>query len=393
MHTVDKKPTLLLITTLIIWLIPFTLGCFHIIHQHFLDGVSKFYYDAAWRWIHHQSLYDFHDLGWGFVYAPSAAILYIPIAILPFKISEIIWRILSFGLLVLGTYKLSKLENKAQQLKCFFVVTLASAWPILTVVRDGQMHFILTGIIMLGLAAIANKHFWRAAMLIALSIALKPTAIVIYLLVLALYPKVRYKLLFTSLILMLLLLFTQNFNYVIQQHHAFLFSLKASIKGGVTSAQWAQLFGAIHFYTGHLAPANVQRVIRIIFAIITLSICYAAKKKMPEKQAIWYIYAIGTAYLMLFNVRTENNNYIMLAPAIGFILHSFLAQKKRLLSLLCIIIILLLWFNHPIAALLTPHNNIWLKPTAALMFYLMLLWVVITMPTSLSSATNSKQTA
>lgn len=395
-NIVDKKPTSLFIATLIIWLIPLTLGCLYIIHQHFLHGVSRIYYAAAWRWIHHQSLYNFNNLGWGFVYAPSAAILYTPIAILPLKISEIIWRILSFGLVVSGIYQLSKLENKTRRLKCFFIVTLVSAWPMFTVIRDGQMHFMLTGIIMLGLAAVANKHFWQAAMLTTLSIALKPTAIVIYLLVLTLYPKVRYKLIFTSLVLMMLLLFTQDFNYVIQQHYAFLYSLKASITGGVTASRWAQLFGAIHFYTGYFAPTNIQRFIRIIFAIITLSLCYFAKKKMPAKQTIWYIYAIGTAYLMLFNVRTENNNYIMLIPAIGFMLNSFLAQKKYLLSLMCIIMTLLLWFNHPLAALLTPHNNIWLKPTIALMFYFMLLWqtsCLITTPSALSSATNSQQTA
>ncbi|MGD9153661.1 MAG: glycosyltransferase family 87 protein [Gammaproteobacteria bacterium] len=392
-NTINKKQIYLLIATLIIWLIPLALGCIYTAHHHFLQGVSRIYYAAAWRWIHHQSLYDFQNLGWGFVYAPSSAILYIPIAILPLKISEITWRILSIGLLVLGVYKLSKLENAAQQFKCFFIVTLVSAWTMLTVVRDGQMHLILTGIIMLGLAAIANKYFWQAAILITLSIALKPTAIVMYLLVLILYPQVRYKLLFASLILILLLLFTQNFSYVIQQHHAFLYSLKASIKGGVTSTQWAQLFGAIHFYAGYLIPTNIQRAIRIIFAIITLLICYAAKKKMSTKQTVWYIYAIGITYLMLFNVRTENNNYIMLAPAIGFMLHNFLTQKKYLLSLLCVIMTLLLWFNHPLAAWITPHNNIWLKPTAALAFYLILLWRVITTPASLASATNSRQTA
>ena len=59
--------------------------------------VTGNYYDAALHWLQGIPLYS--GSGGGFIYLPQSAIAYIPFAVMPFPVSEIVWRLLNWTLI------------------------------------------------------------------------------------------------------------------------------------------------------------------------------------------------------------------------------------------------------------------------------------------------------
>lgn len=316
--------------------------------------VSFNYWLAAQHWLREESLYL--QTGKGFIYLPQAAILYIPLTWLPFPWSEAVWRLLSLTVFVWGLWRITPLlltptESHSVPV-AFFWLTLLAIPLCFNSVRNGQMHLLNTGILMLATVACQNRQWQKATFLITLAVFLKPTAIVFLLLTLGIYftETVGPFALWVSAF-MLLPWVTQSWGYVLSQWEDCWKML--IVASQPSSAQdWTQFFNLIS-QTGWETPPLWQNILRAVVALCTLWI----GRRSP---AIW-ILLLGMTYITLFNPRSELNDYMMLTPVLGYaFFHSATAKHKERLFFLFLITGGIIGGNY-LSNLLPGHHN-WAAP-------------------------------
>lgn len=357
--------------TISLWAL-FTLAVMYFLALHHFDrSVIHSYVHAGQHWLHGQNLYK-HS-GTGFIYFPQAAILYTPFSLFNKPTAEIIWRLFS---LAVYAYALSRLiKALPESLKVPYHLTISSIIGLALAfasARNGQMNILLMSLMIVGLIQIQQLQAWRAALCFTLGIAFKPTAFVWWLLSFVLYPRLRWPLVIGLLLFITLPFVFQTPSYVHAQYLGCAQMLHEAFQLGVEQhAHWAQLFGLLETFHIDL-PQHLETFIRLLAAISTLVCCWYTRKLDARTRFIW-IYAFAACYLMLFNPRTENNDYVTLAPTfIYFILESISLGYKRRIIFFIILLVMILG-SYKFGSLFTPGYVSWLTPLAAVGFTLFLL--------------------
>ena len=352
-------------TPILLW---YFAGFFFSHSYAFFHQVDIFYYNAGQAWLHKNALYN--GQANSFVYLPTSAALFSPLSLLPLKLFEMVFRLLSLGVITLGIFLFVRDTAKENASRIFFYSLLATVLTSQAALFVGQLHILTTGIMLLGFSAIAREKWWQAAILLTLALALKPTSLILFLLAFALYPKqLSLRLTFCALLAFGLSFVLQSPDYVLNQYISFAHNFAAAMRhDGNNPQQWATLFGAIAFYTHHFIQGFPQFLTRVLAGLCVFALCITARIKCDKQTAIYFIVTFGMCYLMLFNSRSENNDYVMVAPLIGYALSLAILQKKQ--SAVCAISlgIILIAFSWNISKLITPGHNIWINPTVVLLF-------------------------
>ena len=97
-------------------------------------------------------------------------------------------------------------------------------------------------------------------------------------------------------------------------------------------------------------------------AFFVFGLCLWSRLRQPRIYTLMIIFALGMVYLMLFNSRTENNDYIMVAPAIAFTCMLAWDQKYYGVVVFHLCVMLALILNWSLCKVLTPHHSLWLSP-------------------------------
>lgn len=326
------------------------------------------YRTAALNWLVGRDLYDGKGVA-GFVYFPQAAILFIPFALLPLMLGEILWRLLSIGSFAFSILKFSRFAGDKDQFDLFplmSLVTIPFAWDC---ARNGQSTLIMTAMMLLAVVDIGQSRWWRAALWLSLSIAFKPLSIVFALLVMALYRPMTWRLLLGLSIAVLAPYVLQSSEYVSQQYGACLHNMTMAAHVGVAVSGWTSPFNTLQIM--HInVPENIQMAVRIIAAFATLAVGLFVRRHFDARQSAIYIFSLAVMYLILFSPRTENNTYVMLGPVLAFFIANTIIIEKRyregaLLSALSLIMISHRFFER----LILPHTApTWLSPIMAICF-------------------------
>lgn len=372
-------------TIFFLWLIVAFLGCLYVVQHHFsIFSVSSVYFYAGLHWMTGQPLYNF--LGTEFIYLPQSAIFYVPFSLLPFPVEELVWRCFSILVFSCSLFKFSEwITNSLTTLPAFssptltkyinknhfvFIIISIVTIPLsITIAQDGQMHLIIMALLFFACISISKEQWWIAAFLLPIAVAIKPTAIIIYLLFTALYPKLWGRIALTTLIMALIPFVAQSPHYALQQYinYATSFSAVSRIQG-IHPQNWVQLFSVLEFLFHIKLSGIVQTIIRVVIAVWALGFCYYCKSVMSTKSAIITIFTVGIIYLMLFNPRTENNDYSMLMPFIGYFLALSLTRRRPLASLYLFLLAVMFALNHSLSTFVTPSDNHWLKPILCVFF-------------------------
>jgi hypothetical protein len=327
--------------------------------------VTPAYFFGAEQWIAGRPLYN--PEGIGFLYLPQAAILFTPFAALPFDVAEIAWRVVSVGVYAWGVRRLVELAERCAGHSLFTVTTLVVLPLALSSTKSGQATLPMAGLMMAAVAYLVDKSWWRAAGCLALAVAIKPLAVVLILLAAATYRPVVGRLLVALTILAVVPFFTQSPGYVQSQFMAYPEAMRSADQRSHVE-YFAQLFGLLRVI-GWDVSGTGQSLARGVLAIITLLGCLWYSRRIDATRWGVYFYTLSTCYLMLFNPRTENNSYSMLAPAIGiFFAWALLEQRRKRLAVLAMVF----WgtlCTFEFARLFTPKEQcIWLAPAMCLVF-------------------------
>ncbi|MEK6743553.1 MAG: glycosyltransferase family 87 protein [Nitrospirota bacterium] len=335
------------------------------------------YHDGAVDWIAGKTLFANTGVG-GFIYLPQAAILFIPLALLPVVAGEVVWRFVNIGVFAFGIFHFAGLVrgNLGKGLfPLMTLVTLPLAWDC---ARNGQATLIITGLMLLAVVDIVRTRWWRVVLWLCLGVAVKPLVIVLALLVMVIDRPLSWRLLVGMLMTALFPFLTQHPGYVLEQYAAFWNSLTMAVHVGSVDKGWTTPFNALQL-AGVTVPERAQTLLRLAAALGTLVLCRLSRLRHDAVRSAVFVFSLSVVYLMLFSPRTENNTYAMLGPAIAvFLAGVYLVEQRRGEGLLLSCMAGAILGGRVIERLLTPHaGTSWVSPLVAVCFtaYLMVRFV------------------
>jgi hypothetical protein len=228
--------------------------------------------------------------------------------------------------------------------------------------RNGQSTVLISALMMLAVADLADRRWGRATAWLSLGLALKPLVLVLTLLAAALHRPMRWRLLAgTATVLAFPFLF-QRPGYVVGQYQACIAGMQATARLGLES-YWAHFFGMLNVAGISVSP-SVQTGVRVLAAGGTLWLCRFAQKRCSAAQAGVWLYALSVCYLMLFNPRTENNTYAMLGPAIAaYCGQALFVERRPKVALALALAVAGILGSHQFTKWITPPpRSVWLAP-------------------------------
>lgn len=335
-------------------------------------SVFQMYRDAAQRWIAGQPL--FNGTGGGAIYLPQAYLLFVPFTFLPFQWGGALWRVLNIGLFAVGVWQFARLAGRDSSRQLFSLVSLPVVLLSWSAARYGQMTMAMGGVMLLAVVALADRRWWWATLWLILGVALKPLALVLALLAAVLYPRTSWRLLVGVIVLFAVPFLAQRPSWVLEQYGLCLQELRAAMDVG-EQFEFAHFFWLLRTFGLELAPLT-ETVVRLVAAVLTLGLGAWACKHCRRAEAGVLLFTLATSYLMLFNPRTENNTYCLLAPAVAVFLSRAVLEKRRLLVGFYAGWIVVFLARYPLGKLVTGGPNVWLRPLLCLIFLIVALYTV-----------------
>jgi alpha-1,2-mannosyltransferase len=269
------------------------------------------YHPSAENWWARRNLYIGPA---GMNYLPHFAILYSPFHFLPLPSSEILWRFCAGATLAGGLWLLARELFGPDSERAFLWATISAVPLSLAALRNGNANAIFSGVTLLAVVATLQQRWWLAVGWMTLATALKPLGIVLPLLASIYYAAVLWRLPAALLGLALFPFFFGSPDYVLAQYHEAWNNLRNC--AAVTENRFADFNGVLRTF-GMPLSAEGSTIIRLLAGGATaMAWLWGARQFNPVLRCLW-LYALATGYLMLFNPMTEENSYVILAPALA----------------------------------------------------------------------------
>ena len=273
--------------------------------------VTPLYHEATANWWAREALYQGPS---GMNYLPQFPILFTPFHAIPSPWGDIAWRLFSAALLATGLWRVLKLMFGADWVKWFLWTSLLAMPLILGALRNGQANAHLGGLILHAVACLAARQWNRAAMLIVLTLAVKPLGAVLILLAPLVYAPLRWRVPVGLAVLVGLPFLCAPTSYAIAQYQALGTNLKDC--SAINEHRFADLNGILRTFGTELSP-KVSTLVRAGAGLATAALWWFGARRLKEPQRAMWLLALTTGYLMLFNPMNESNSYVILAPALG----------------------------------------------------------------------------
>ncbi len=329
------------------------------------EAVFSIYRNAALRFGAGEPLYA----GGRFLYFPTAAALFAPLTELPYALGAGLWRSLNLVVFAAGVQALCRSLPGGGQ-KMLVPVSLVSAALAWSAARHGQMTLCMGGCMMLGAAAVQRAGEQRAALWLALGVALKPHALALQLVVAAgSRPAFAYFGL-ASLGAVLLLFVGRDGGYVLAQLATLpqIFELRMD---------WGDQRPSPHVF-GLLATLGIvvstftRNVLRVACALAVLEACRRLRRGAGPEGVALPLYALSTFAILLLGHGTERSTYALMAPVLGIALFRARHEGRRAATLACAGVLVACLVSHPLARLFPGTPLTMLKPLACCA----LLWIL-----------------
>ena len=305
------------------------------------------------------------DFGQGFYYLPASRILYSPFALLGVAVGGLLWRLVGFALITLSAWRWADLLTPRFVDRCFATILILMIPASAGALRNGQFDAPVWPLMALAAAAVAGGAWWRAAALLGLALALKPTAIVAALLIGAVWPQVGLRLLPIAVVILAIPYANPQWGYVSQLYG----DLLQQFLGAVANPGRKEDLANALMVVGAPIPARAMTVLRVFAAIGILALALAAARRVTRIEAAFVALMLTVVYLLLFNPRTEGTSYMALAlVAAPISARLALLERRPALSAVTAAIAIL-----PGVVGLTPFTmrvlDLWMDPLLACVFF------------------------
>lgn len=314
------------------------------------------------------SLYDMSQIG--YLYLPQAAILYTPYQVLPKRIGEPIWRWTGIALLATGLWRVAGLMTAWKREQLFLVATLLVLPASCASAQDGQVNLPLAGFMLLSVAELARTRWNPATIWLLLAVMLKPIAVAPALLTGACFRPLRFRLAAGFLLCLAVAYIHPVSAYVTAEYHHFW--VKFLLAGQpLIKDNFSDFFGMLWHWGIHPAPTVIM-AIRAAAALVTLLLALRLMNRFRGNALMqsFGVLLMAALYLMLFNPRTEENSFVILAGFTSLLAaRDFVNYEPRWkwLALFCLLLAVDA-YGHPIF----PLTRIWFKPLVTSLFCMIL---------------------
>jgi len=284
-------------------------------------GVVPNYRFAATHWWDGTSMYPGGTHG--FLYAPPFAVLFSPLSVLrPEILGEIVWRAFGFGLFALALRSLSAcslqpLASSTSRLSpsTFFALVVLGVPASLASLNNGQTNLPLSACLVLTALALRDQRWNLAALLLSLSLVLKPIALAPWLLAFAVLPAMRTPLLIGLPALVLVGFLHPSPSYAWGQWVEFFVKLGHSYTP--ENLRVSDIFGAID-RAGVQIPPILEKASRASACLTALAWVWQSYRRHGLARASWALW-VGTALVFtVFNPRAETNSYVLISPLLAY---------------------------------------------------------------------------
>ncbi|MGB5810024.1 MAG: glycosyltransferase family 87 protein [Polyangiales bacterium] len=323
----------------------------------FMHSISYDIYEAAGlRWMAGSALYETTTVE-GFQYFPQAAMLFAPFAAIGSPWGGFLWRAVSWGLLAMGTDRLSRLMVPAQKDRAFAVASCLAIGPAIGALGNGQANLILAALALLAAADVVEQRWWRASLILVLGVAVKPHFAIVLLLVWALYRPMMWRIPLVAIPVFVSPWVFADHAYVAAQYSDWLAKLRVGARPG---PEYEDLRGMLSTM-GWVMPHAVAMVVRVVAGGATLGICAVACRRTREPFRIALVVAFAAVYLMLFNPRTQSSTYAIPGALVAVLAatHLLARHRREFLILFAVQVAFTLNYHY------LPSMQLWLKPLAS----------------------------
>jgi hypothetical protein len=342
-------------------------------------GVVPNYRFAATHWWDSTSMY----LGGthGFLYAPPFAVLFSPLNFLrPEILGEILWRAFGFGLFALALWNLSLNTGRPLSMKvaapfikrglpnidAIFLTLVVLAVPAsLASLNNGQTNLPLSACLVLTALALRDQRWNLAALLLSLSLVLKPIVLAPWLLAFAVLPAMRTPLLIGLPAFALVGFLHPNPSYAWGEWVEFFVKLGHSYTP--ENLRVSDIFGAIE-RTGVQIPPMLEKATRAGACLAALVWVWQSYRRHSLAKASWALW-VGTALVFtVFNPRTETNSYVLISPLLAYAAVCYWREVKGgrwkgiILAAACIGLMC-----DGMGLFIYKATDVWFKPTIVLL--------------------------
>lgn len=362
---------------LFLWLVALIFISWKALVEPGTNTVVYHYLAGGERWLAREDLYNGPH---GFIYMPLFAWFFSCFAQLPALAVDIIWRLAQVGLLFYALYSIGRViceeNHQREKLWQWFGLMSLVAVPIaFSGLRNGQMNVILSAAMVLVTSQLIEQRWNLAALVLALVMSLKPTFAVFFLLAVALYRPLWWRVIPMMVVFLALPLLFGGMDYGIAQYHNFIDMGRSAMKLGMMEPNWATFFNIAPQVFDFYVPDSVQLAVKIPLASLTLWLCWVILRNSDKATGAVFMLSLACCYHMLFNPRSVNTDYIILGSAIAvWFACAICFWKEKTLAWLTGLNGLLILEAYEISLLITPDHHSWVNPVAALLFTIFVVW-------------------
>jgi hypothetical protein len=317
-------------------------------------SVTPEYRRAAKLWWRSENLYT--EGVHGFLYMPQAAMVYAPFAAMPPWLEETLWRAAGIAAYACGVWRLSRPLFGEHWASAFLIASVLAVPAALGSASNGQTNVVMGGLFALSAADLIGGRWWRVALWLMLALACKPTAIVMVLLVGAIFLRPMGWRLAVALLLFAAAPFLHPApQFVLGQYVA----CQEKMLSAATPPDLFQDIRGMLVSFGIDVPGRALTIVRAAAAVVTLGLCLLASRRFADHARAMMLLTLGACYLMVFNPRTEGLSYVILGAPAALWATRELLDRRWPAAAFCVTLCLAFQFSTQMAL---NHKNYWVRP-------------------------------
>jgi hypothetical protein len=307
-----------------LWLVLATVVCLRAYTWPHRHSILPVYTTAAQNWLASNDMYALQpglpDL---YRYSPTAAILLVPLTLLPDNLASLLWRVLNLAVFFWGVAWWCRAvvprgdAFSRRHWAAFGIMLLPLS---LESFNNGQINPIIVGLTLAGVAAVAGERWNMAAACAALTALLKIYPLAVGLLLALVYPRKFGPRFLVALTLGLAVPFLcQRFDYVIEEYRTWL-----QLLGGDDRSDWPlriapQDLWLLFRMTQVPISTHGYLVLRLGLAAGVAAMCVVEHHAGSGKRgALTVLSTQACLWMILCGPNSEPCTYILLAPVLAW---------------------------------------------------------------------------
>lgn len=306
-----------------LWAFALAVVCVRIAFKYPQHDCFITYFTAGQNWAASQPLYSGTR---GFVYSPSAAVIFTIFAGIPAWLGAVLWRLLNAALFLSALFWWMKSGLTTWLPASIHWLVFLLALPLsIGNFNNGQVNPAITGLLVISVLAAHKQKWWVAALGIAVATFFKIYPLSIGLLLTLLYPrKLGWRLALCLIAMALLPFILRQSGYVIQQYQQWFSSRAADdrrMNMDIAPRDFAMLLQVGRLHLNH----SLILLLQLLSAAAIAGLCVlGCIQRWSEERLLLAVLGLGSVWMLLFGPSTEDATYILIVPALIFtILRAF----------------------------------------------------------------------